>query len=47
MVDSAGGCAGSAVVFKQEHALHDDEKLNCGLKYLMRTDDIVMYRKTH
>ena len=38
MVDNAGGLAGSAVLFKQEHALHDGDLLSSGLKYLMRTD---------
>ena len=42
-VDAAGGVAGSAVLFKQEHALHDGEPLASGLKYLMRTD--VMFVK--
>ncbi|KAK3264926.1 hypothetical protein CYMTET_26363 [Cymbomonas tetramitiformis] len=44
---SAGGCAGSLVLFKQavvEHSpWHDGERLEHGLKYLMRTD--VIYNK--
>lgn len=43
VVDAAGGHAGSLVLFKQEHALHDGERLSSGLKYLMRTD--VLYKK--
>ena len=40
---AAGGVAGSAVVFKQQDALHDGQALASGLKYLMRTD--VVYVK--
>ena len=42
-VCTAGGPAGSAVIFKQRQALHDGEPLVSGLKYLMRTD--VIYTK--
>jgi len=37
-IGSTGGVAGNAVIFKQEHVVHDGEKLTSGLKYLMRTD---------
>lgn len=43
VVASAGGRAGSAVIFRQGEALHDGEQLQCGLKYLLRTD--VMYEQ--
>jgi len=41
----AGGpnCAGSLGLFRQGEVLHDGERLECGLKYLMRTD--VMFKK--
>ena len=42
-VASGGGNAGSAVVFKQEQALHAGEALGTGLKYLMRTDVMFKY----
>jgi len=47
LVASAGGVAGSVMLFKQAvvpySPVHDGEKLNSGLKYLMRTD--VIYSK--
>jgi len=42
-VASAGGTAGSLVIFRQEGPIHDGEALSSGLKYLMRTD--VIYEK--
>jgi len=44
VLDSVGGLAGSALLFKQEEALHDGAPLSSGLKYLMRTD--VVYAKS-
>lgn len=42
LVDAAGGTAGSVAIFKQAivpySPIHDGEKLESGLKYLMRTD---------
>jgi prolyl 4-hydroxylase len=46
-VAKAGGVAGSIAIFKQSvvdySPVHDGEKVNSGLKYLMRTD--VIYKK--
>jgi len=46
-VASAGGAAGSIAIFKQAlvpySPVHDGEKLESGLKYLMRTD--IVYRE--
>jgi len=46
-VASTGGpdCAGSLALFLQTKVLHDGERLECGLKYLMRTD--VMFEKVN
>eukprot|EP00933_Yihiella_yeosuensis_P047600 TRINITY_DN4345_c0_g1_i1.p1 TRINITY_DN4345_c0_g1~~TRINITY_DN4345_c0_g1_i1.p1 ORF type:complete len:551 (-),score=62.90 TRINITY_DN4345_c0_g1_i1:348-2000(-) len=43
VVGSSSGKAGSASIFVQEEVIHDGDQLQCGLKYLLRTD--VVYEK--